>query len=67
VKGLSKPPEGVVVGESVPRENDERQLKNSLVDRLAHEMKAHPAYRDMTDGERRELAAEKLADRTEDK
>lgn len=66
MKGHSKPPEGVVAGESIPRENEEQAVSDSLVNRLAHEMKAHPAYSDLTKDERYALAAEKLENRTED-
>lgn len=60
-RGYEEPPEGVVSGDTVPRENDQKARHEGRVDRLSTEMKAHPAYCDKSEGERREIAREKIA------
>lgn len=58
---LTKPPEGVLAGENVPRENERLERKErEAVDRMVAEMKMREAYRDKDEGELREIAKEKL-------
>jgi len=57
---LAEPPEGVLVGESVPRENQQAELEEHAVQRLAAALKTRPRYRDYSEAERLEIAREKL-------
>lgn len=58
--GLSAPPEGVLAGESVPRENDEEDVEQAAVDELVGLLKTNPAYHGRPDSELEEIAREKL-------
>lgn len=58
--GIREPPEGAIVGESVPVENDRDRLDEGRVAELAGVLKAHPAYHGRSDSELREIAREKL-------
>jgi len=55
-----EPPEGVLAGENVPVENDREHLEQSKVEQVANELKAHPAYSDRSDADRREAARDYL-------
>lgn len=59
-KGLREPPDGVLAGENVPRENDRDDLQQGAVDEMVGVLKTHPAYHGRTDDELREIAREKL-------
>ena len=56
----SPPPEGVISGDSIPRENEEHDIDHSAVVELANELKTRPGYRERSDDELREIAKEKL-------
>lgn len=58
--GLSEPPEGVVTGDSVPRENEEVGAEESRIQEMVGIMKTKEAYRRKSDSELREIAKEKL-------
>jgi len=60
---MAAPPEGVLAGESVPRENTLDEREKRTVAELANEMKGRPGYAELTDEERRAKAREKLLDR----
>lgn len=60
--GLTEPPEGVLAGESVPRENEREAKREAAISRLAAELKEHPAYADWSAQERREAAVKRLED-----
>lgn len=62
-KGLSEPPEGAIVGESVPRENERNEAEEAAITELAGLLKAYPAYRGRSESELREIAREKLQER----
>lgn len=55
-----KPPEGALVGENVPIENDEKQIDHALVEELATMLKDRPGYSRLSRDERIEAAKEKL-------
>lgn len=57
---LSEPPEGVVSGDSIPRENEEHSKSLSKLDKMVSAMKSMPEYHNMSDDEVREIAEEKL-------
>jgi len=59
-KGMARPPEGVVTGDSVPRENELTDRQEAAVSELAGVLKTHPAYQDRAESELREIAKEKL-------
>lgn len=59
-KGLSEPPEGALVGESVPRENEEEDRYEQKVQEAVGIMKTMPAYQDLSDDELRERAEERM-------
>lgn len=59
-KGHGKPPEGVLVGESVPAENDQVEMEDAKIDELAAELRTKPGYRDLSESEAREKVKEKL-------
>ncbi len=58
--GLSEPPEGVITGDSVPRENEEGGVEESRIQEMVGIMKTKEAYRRKSDSELREIAKEKL-------
>lgn len=58
--GLAAPPEGVLAGESVPRENDTESVEQAVVDGLVGVLKTHPAYHGRPDSKLEEIAREKL-------
>jgi len=62
--GLSEPPEGVVSGDSVPRENEDDGRREAEITRMIGVLKARPAYRNHSDEELREVA-ERIKLRTE--
>lgn len=57
---FSPPPEGVVSGDSIPRENEEKDVEWSKVIELANTLKTHPGYGRKADDELLEIAKEKL-------
>ena len=59
--GVSPPPEGALVGESVPRENTLTEREESMIEEVANQMvsKGEP-YTLMSQGEREEKAKELL-------
>jgi len=62
--GLAEPPDGAVVGESVPRENEITDMEKSIVSELVGIMKSKgEPFVSMSDKELREKAVEKLQDR----
>lgn len=58
--GLAEPPEGVISGDTIPRENETTEMEVAAVDEMVGEMKGHPAYYGRSDDELREIAKEKL-------
>lgn len=42
--GLAEPPEGVLAGESVPRENEIDEHHDAKLEQLANRLKAHPRF-----------------------
>jgi len=62
--GLAKPPEGVIAGESVPRENGLSDKEKEIVWRFVGKMKSKgKPFVDMKDSELRKKAEEKLVER----
>lgn len=59
-RGMGEPPEGAIVGESVPVENDRDEIEESLIEECMGTMKGHPAYHGLSDDELREKAIEYL-------
>lgn len=57
---LAEPPEGVLVGESVPRENEQDDIEQAAIEEMVGLLKTRPAYRAKSDSELREIAKEKL-------
>lgn len=57
---LTRPPEGVIEGDSIPRENEEEEIERAAIDEMVGILKGHPAYRGKGDSELREVAKEKL-------
>jgi len=62
-EGLAPPPEGVLTGESVPRENERTEKERVAIQRLARTMKGYPAFSDLSDAELREKAVQRLQQR----
>ena len=58
--GLAEPPEGALVGESVPRENEEDDRHEQEIEELVGLMKGHPAYSDLSETEIEEAARRKV-------
>ena len=58
--GLAKPPAGVTAGASVPRENEQDELDQAVVDAAVGLLKTYPAYHGRPDSELEEIAREKL-------
>lgn len=58
---LAEPPEGVIAGDSVPRENDADDIEQQFIDEMVGLLKTHQAYVGKSDAELREIAKEKLA------
>lgn len=55
--GHAPPPEGVLVGESVPRENEQTEHDEAHLQQVMNRMKAHgKPYRERTESELRERA-----------
>ncbi|AFD02304.1 putative protein 23 [Haloarcula hispanica icosahedral virus 2] len=59
-QGLSKPPEGVVSGDSIPRENEQSEQQRAAIETLVGLLKARPGYKRLDDDEIREIAKERL-------
>lgn len=56
-KGLSEPPEGAITGDSVPRENEEYDVREQKVRKLARRLKAEgKPFSEMKESERMEYA-----------
>lgn len=59
--GMAKPPEGALAGENVPRENERDEQVQTLIRRMAAELKARGSpYTEMGATERKEHAKKKL-------
>lgn len=58
--GLAEPPEGAIVGETVPAENAEERLDQAAIEEMVGVLKTHPAYAEYSDVELTEIAKEKL-------
>lgn len=59
--GLGSPPEGVVAGESVPRENELTDKEESMIEELANQMVGRgEVYAKMSQKEREKKAQEVL-------
>jgi len=56
VHGLSEPPEGAIVGESVPQENEQDDHRQALVERVKGQLKGHPRFQGRSDAELEEAA-----------
>lgn len=56
----STPPEGVVSGDSIPRENELTDREERVITEAVGILKTHPAYEGQSDDELREIAKEKL-------
>lgn len=59
-EGLAEPPEGAIVGESVPRENEDDDRHDQAVEELVGWMKGHPAFADLSESEIEAAAREKV-------
>lgn len=59
-RGLSEPPEGVLAGESVPRENEEDERYRTELETIANTLKGIPAYAHLSESELRSVAREKF-------
>ena len=58
-KAFRHPPEGVLAGESVPRENEESEVDDSEIEEIMNELKQRgEPYLSMSKEERREKALE---------
>lgn len=58
-KAFRHPPEGVLTGESVPRENEESEVDDSEIERIMNELKQRgEPYLSMPEEERRDKALE---------
>jgi hypothetical protein len=58
---LSKPPEGAIVGESVPRENEREDWRETEIERIAAALKQRGGpFASMSDAELRDRAIERL-------
>lgn len=60
--GLTEPPEGALVGESVPVENDEEEIAEGLIEECIGLLKTRPGYAKLSDEELREKAIERLTE-----
>lgn len=55
--GVRPPPEGVIAGESVPRENEQVALEESRIEAVKNHLKGRgPPFTGMSDSELREYA-----------
>ena len=61
IEGFRTPPEGVTVGESIPRENELTQQEETMIEKLANQMveKGEP-YISMSQDERKQKAQDIL-------
>jgi hypothetical protein len=60
MQGLRKPPEGALVGEDVPVENDTVEIERGLIEELATYLGERPGYAQYDRARRVEIAKEKL-------
>lgn len=58
--GLAEPPEGVVAGEDVPRENELTEREEALVDATFGRVKNHHRFLEWSDSDVREWVVNKL-------
>lgn len=57
----AEPPEGVLSGDSIPRENEATErAEREAVDRLVAQLKTRPGFQRYSDDKLREIAKEKL-------
>jgi hypothetical protein len=58
---MSEPPEGVLVGEDVPRENEQHEIDEVLIEAVMATLKVRgKPYTDMNDAELEEKAVEAI-------
>lgn len=58
-KGMTEPPSGVILGESVPPENQEDRIEENRIETLMGELKGRDQrYREMSESELRDIAVE---------
>lgn len=63
-EGMAPPPEGVIAGESVPRENELSDREEALIQELVGKMKGRgEPFASMSDNELRERAVNKLQEK----
>jgi len=63
VIGVSTPPEGVISGDSIPRENELTEKEESLIEELANQMTENgKPYTEMSQREREKKAQKILQD-----
>ena len=61
---MVEPPEGVLSGDSIPRENELDDKEKMMVDELVSKMKQRgKPYTEMSDGRLEEMAQDKLVDK----
>lgn len=60
MQGLREPPEGALVGENVPVENDATEIEQGLIEELATYLGRRPEYAQYDRARRTEIAKEKL-------
>jgi len=59
-KGHAEPPEGAIVGESVPKESEPDNFSEAKIKTVMNTLKSRPAYRALDDGQKREKAIQLL-------
>lgn len=57
---LSEPPEGAIVGESVPRENERGDRERQAIEAMMGALKTRPEFHDWSESELREEAVDRL-------
>lgn len=57
---LSEPPEGAIVGESVPRESERDERERQAIEAMVGALKVKPHFRDLSESELRQEAITRL-------
>lgn len=57
---MAEPPEGALVGENVPVENDEDGFEEAMIQEMIARLKTYETYHGRSDDELREIAIDKL-------
>jgi hypothetical protein len=59
-RAMARPPEGAIVGEDVPKENELEEYERTMIDENVSRLKSHPRFNGWDENEIREKVIEQM-------